>query len=143
MSAPKGNMFALGNNGGRPRLYEKPEEIEEQIELYFTDASERKYDLTITGLALFLGFCSRQMLYEYRERKEFSFIIMRAMLAVECGYEHALHSFKSHGAVFALKNMGWKDQVDSNVTQTIVSVVPQVINTITPLSNSEENIKDV
>lgn len=116
MAAPKGNLYALGNGGGRPRIYATPEECEVEIMSFFEMCVEKKVDPTITGLALFLGFTSRNMLYEYREREEFSGIIKRAMLAVECSYEQSLHTFKYGGAVFALKNMGWKDQSHTDLT---------------------------
>jgi len=115
-AAPKGNRFALGNNGGRPRIYASPEELELKVVEYFEEASENKWDLTITGLALYLGFCSREMLYEYQNRDEFSFIIKKARLAIENGYESGLHTFKYGGAVFALKNMGWKDKTEVETT---------------------------
>ena len=70
--------------------------------------------ITITGLALFLGFSDRQSLNDYEDKIEFSFIVKRARLRVENGYEKALHLQSPTGAIFALKNMGWNDkqQVD-------------------------------
>lgn len=141
MAAPKGNRYALGNNGGRPRTYETPEDLEMKVMGFFEEAAENKWDLTITGLALYLGFTSRNMLYEYSAREEFSGIIKRAQLAIENGYEHGLHTFKYGGAVFALKNMGWKDQQDQNVTQTIVTVTPQVIQSGPPIAGNESEVK--
>jgi len=116
MAAPKGNLYALGRGGGRPRIYGSPEELELEIMAYYDDCLEKKTDPTITGLALYLGFNSRNMLYEYRDREEFSGIIKRAMLCVEMHYESALHTFKYGGAVFALKNMGWKDRTETDIT---------------------------
>ena len=71
---------------------------------------------TITGLALFLGFENRQSLYDYREKEEFSGVIKRAMTLVEQGYEFKLHGDKPTGAIFALKNMGWKDRTETDIT---------------------------
>lgn len=139
--APKGNRFALGNNGGAPAIYATADELAEKIKKYFDEASENKWDLTITGLVLYLGFCSRQSLYDYSAKEEFSYIIKRAQLAIENGYEHGLHTFKYGGSVFALKNMGWKDQQDQNITQTIVSVTPNVINSGPAIAGSESEVK--
>lgn len=141
MAAPKGNLYALGNEGGRPRIFATPEECEVQIMAYFQDCSDRKINVTVTGLALFLGFTSRNMLYEYRSREEFSGIIQRGLLAVEHGYELALHTFASAGPKFALMNMGWSERQEQHITQTITTVTPQVMQTDTPLSSSEEEIK--
>ena len=40
MPAPKGNKYALGNNGGRPRKYETPEDMELKIVEYFESLEE-------------------------------------------------------------------------------------------------------
>lgn len=127
MSAKKGNKYALGNNGGRPPLYNSPEELEEKINEYF-DSRIPTYDdegnvlawnfPSVTGLALFLGFSSRQGLYDYRNNKEYSCIIKRALMVVESHYEEKCNFQGATGSIFVLKNMGWKDQHDVNSTNT-------------------------
>jgi hypothetical protein len=67
---------------------------------------------TITGLALYLGFESRQSFYDYAERKQFSYTVKRGRLKIEHEYEKSLRSQTFAGAIFALKNMGWKDRTD-------------------------------
>lgn len=142
MAAAKNNLYALGNTGGAPRKYESAEELEAKCSEYFKFCIESKENPKITGLCLFLGFNSRDTLAQYIGRNnELSDIIKRAKLGVECHYEEGLNTFKYGGSVFALKNMGWKDQVESHVTQTITTVTPQVVNTDTPLSGSESDIK--
>ena len=91
---------------GRPPLYDSPQEMQSAIDLYF--ATEQKP--TITGLAINLGFESRQSFYDYEEREEFSYIVKKARLKVENGYEKQLYENSCTGAIFALKNMGWKDK---------------------------------
>jgi hypothetical protein len=73
---------------------------------------------TITGLALHLGFASRQSFYDYEERGEYSYIIKNARLRVEKGYELRLHRNNPTGSIFALKNMGWSDkqEIDQKTT---------------------------
>lgn len=113
MAAPKGNKYAVGNNGGRPSTYETPEQLEKAVEEYL-DGSEVK---TITGLALALGFESRQSLYDYEKRDEFSYIIRRAKLFVENYYElQLLTSNSSTGPKFALQQMGWSDKQEIDHT---------------------------
>jgi hypothetical protein len=142
MAAPKDNKYALGlTNNGRPPIYASPEDLQQKIMEYFAYCEERKENIKITGLCLFCGFESRQSFYDYELKKEFSYTIKRARMVIESHYEEGLNTFKYGGAVFGLKNMGWKDQVESHVTQTITNVTPQVINVDTPLSGSESDIK--
>jgi hypothetical protein len=93
---------------GRPRIYNTAEELEAEVEKYFGITEQS--DVTITGLALHLGFESRQSIYDYEKNGEFSYIIKRAKLRVELAYEWRLNSNSCTGAIFALKNMGWKDK---------------------------------
>lgn len=67
---------------------------------------------TITGLALFLGFASRQSFYDYEKDGLFSYAIKRARLKIESQYEKALHYNNPTGAIFALKNFGWSDKLE-------------------------------
>lgn len=109
MAAAPHNKYAIGNKGGRPPIYNSPEELATEIHNYFEQGSKA----TITGLALFLGFESRSSLDDYSKRSdEFSFIIKRAKLAVENSYEQSGQAFD----IFALKNMGWRDKVETGFT---------------------------
>lgn len=81
------------------------------VEDYFTSTKAQKESPTITGLALHLGFASRQSFYDYEGREPFSYTIKRARLRVECEYEKMLSGGKiAIGAIFALKNFGWTDK---------------------------------
>lgn len=113
---------------GRPRHYETEEELQEAVEGYFVhikglkvssvDANgnisekwEREPEpATITGMALFLGFESRQSVYDYEKTGQFSYAIKRAMTRIECEYEKKLSTNSPTGPIFALKNMGWTDR---------------------------------
>lgn len=141
-----GNKFALGNKGGRPPKYETADELTDAVISYFEyiegDLKEEiPYENiitgqleirkvwerepeppTITGLALFLGFESRQSMYDYEKGDEFSYIIKRARTIIENGYELDLRGKFSTGAIFALKNMNWADKVDHNVKSTNVNM---------------------
>lgn len=67
--------------------------------------------ITITGLALYMGFASRKSLLDYEYRKEgheeFAATVVRARLRVEQDYEKRLNRDKVNGVTFALQNMGW------------------------------------
>lgn len=120
--------------GGRPPMYKTKEEIQEKIDAYFeeckgrvltdpegnvlTDKSGRPIivdsrPLTITGLALALGFNSRQALLNYQGRKEFNDTITRAKAIVEEYAESRLFDKDgANGAKFSLANNfeGWKEK---------------------------------
>lgn len=116
MPAPEGNKNALGNEGGRPALFETVESLESAIQAYFDKQIENNGIITVSGLSYALGFASRQSLQDYKERVEFSYVIKRAVLFVECCYEEKLSGTSPTGAIFALKNMGWKDKTETELS---------------------------
>ena len=137
MAAPEGNKYAVGlTDSGRPPKFDSPSELLDKITEYFDSLSlsEEDKDLiklgmdisiprpTMTGMALYLGFCSRQSLYDYDSKDEFSYIIKRARLVIENNYEQGLESKSPTGAIFALKNMGWKDKTET--TSTVTNITP-------------------
>lgn len=120
MAAPKKNLYALGNNGGRPPHYKTAEELEKKVIEYFDKCVEDKEMPTVTAMALFLGFSSLTSFYDYSHRaEEFSNVIKRARLCVAVGYEKNLDSFKYGGAIFALTNIdkdNWKNAKSTDIT---------------------------
>lgn len=115
-------------------MYKTKEEIQEKIDAYF-DACEGRplidgegnpmldkwgnpimvgvKPLTITGLALALGFNSRQALLNYQGREEFNDTITRAKAKVEQYAEERLFDKDgANGAKFSLANNfeGWKEK---------------------------------
>ena len=122
MAAPKGNKFALGlTTNGQPPTYDNIEEVKQKIEGYFEsllndEKTEYVTRPTMTGMALFLGFASRQSMYDYAKKEDFSYIITRARQVIAMSYEEMLLTKVSSGAIFALKNMGWDDKqiIDQN-----------------------------
>lgn len=92
---------------GRPLIYQSSDELNQHIDDFFDKCKSEKFPITIAGLALHLGFSSRQTLYNYANRPEFLDSIKRAVLLVEMYYEARLHAKSPTGAIFALKNMGW------------------------------------
>lgn len=128
MAAPKGNRFALGNTGGRPRHYETPDEmVAKAIEYFEIETNSGGIcKPTISGLMFHLGFCSRQSFHDYKERsKEFSYACNELLMFIESCYEKNLHGFAWAGSAFALKNINskdWKDEVIQNQNQTVTQV---------------------
>lgn len=119
---------------GRPPKYKNKEEMQAKIDAYFEECKGRvlhdadgnpmtdkngnllRVDvkpLTITGLALALGFCSRQALLNYQAKGEFNDTILRAKAKVEQYAEERLFDKDgANGAKFSLANNfdGWKEK---------------------------------
>lgn len=114
---------------GRPAMFQTPEELQAQIDAYFetcvpsflTVGGEKVKDKTgqyiiqynpptITNLAFFLGFESRQSFYDYAKRENFSYIIARARTRIEATREKDLCSgVNVDGNKFYLSNLaGWR-----------------------------------
>lgn len=92
---------------GRPPVWSDPEAFDKKVEEYFNDKEKAH---TWTGLALYLGFESRQSLEDYKKKEGFSYPIKKALLKIEEMYEQGLGNRNPAGSIFALKNFGWKDK---------------------------------
>lgn len=109
---------------GRPLKFQSKEELEDKIEAYFTkclstffidsNGNQIHEPLTITGLALALD-TTRQTLIEYEERDEYIDTIKRAKTIVENYAEKRLFGSSPTGAIFALKNYGWRDKIENEL----------------------------
>lgn len=121
------------NLGGRPPIYKTPAELQKKIDEYFKNCPDKKtltaFDKNsgqfvtldvptpiISGLVSYLGFESRQSFYDYEAKPEFSYTIKKARLRIETEYEKQLYMDKCTGAIFALKNLGWKDVSQKELT---------------------------
>jgi len=125
---------------GRPLKYKTVEELEKHIDLFFeecksiimTDAATGKVlttnsgmpilehnPPTLTGLALHLGFESRQSIYDYENRNDqFSYTIKHARLRCENWAEKNMlaGNVAPAAGIFVLKNYGWRDDKGLDVT---------------------------
>jgi len=97
---------------------------------------------TITGLALFLGFTSRQELEDYEQSGEFGFVIRRSRLQVEALYEKKLHQQSPSGAMFALKNMGCNEKTDDRPIneKQIVSLKIEIVDSGPKIAQNEAEV---
>jgi hypothetical protein len=111
---------------GRPAIWDDSEAFSRAVDEYF-DNSELTH--TWSGLALHLGFESRQSLEDYKHKDEFSYPIKKALLKIEQIYEQALFSKNAAGPIFALKNFGWKD------TREVKHDIPRVFINMDPLAD--------
>lgn len=114
-------IVLYGMPAGRPPIWKDPEAFEKATEAYFAD-QEIKH--TWTGLSLHLGFAGREGLWEYSKKPEFSNSVKKALSRIETIYEERLGTNKATGAIFALKNFGWKDkqEIDHTVKDWDVSL---------------------
>lgn len=109
---------------GQPSIFKTAADLQKKIEEYIESVSAKVIKnadqedeeifygkpVTISGLAYYLGFESRQSFYDYEKREEFSYTIKRARLFIESQYEERLAQRHCTGAIFALKNLGWDDK---------------------------------
>ena len=101
---------------GRPRKYDSPEAFDQAVDKYITECKKSKEPVTWTGMALSMGFAARVSIDEYSKYDGFSYSVKRAKAIVEREYEKRLASNSPTGAIFALKNMGWKDKSEQHHT---------------------------
>lgn len=127
----------MAKRGQKPK-YESPEEMQAVIDEYFKSCEGRvltnaegtpmlnKYGmpiiygekpLTMSGLALALGFTSRQTLIDYKAKPEFADTVTRAKQRVEEYVEGRLFDKDgSAGAKFSLENnFGWASKQETKV----------------------------
>lgn len=99
---------------GRPVLWTSPDEIEGIINDYFDNTEPE--EITLSGLCLALQI-HKQTLYNYQEKPEFKHLIEMARLRIENAYEKSLRKYGRSGDIFALKNFGWSDKQEVEISQ--------------------------
>lgn len=133
----EGNLFhrfVKNWNGGRPPEYETPEELAAELAKYleYEDTKKRpdsysgdgKGVYTLSGAALFLGFASRQSMYDYENKSpSFSYVIKAFRLFMVDWNEKKLYWGGTFPAAqFWLKNWGgYSDETKQTVNQTITA----------------------
>lgn len=119
---------------GRPRKYSSPEEFDAKVVEYHNYCREKEEPVTWTGLALYLGFSSRQSIDEYQNYDGFSDSVRKAKALVEWHYEMRLHGNNPTGAIFALKNYGWNDRQEVDHSSKDGSMSPKPALDVSQLS---------
>lgn len=133
--------------GGRPPWYTTKEQMQTLIDKYFEDSKGKmlldtegnpilnkgypiyidSYPLTITGLALALGFTSRQAVLNYQDKQEFVDTLTRAKLYIENYANQRLYDKDGvQGAKFTLTNNydGYKEKTETDLN---IKEIPQII----------------
>jgi len=110
------------NKGGRPLKFKTVKDLEKVCDAYFNECKEGSLPVTITGLALAIG-STRQTVMDYQNSDKFTDAIKRYKLRCENYAEIQLFTGQQTGAIFALKNYGWKDKQEIENTDTGVAEV--------------------
>lgn len=100
---------------GRPRKIKSPADLTRMVDEYFEKRIAEDRPITLTGALIHMGIYSRATLDEYEQREGFSEPVKRLRAMVADAYEQRLHGNSPTGAIFALKNMGWKDKTEQDV----------------------------
>ena len=112
--------------GGRPRLYNSPEEMQEAIDKYFSECEVKEKPKTMQGLANALGM-ERHGLLNYADRDEFYATVKNARDIVTSEIEEKLlkSGQPTVGCIFWLKNnAGWVDKQEIETTSRVTLSVP-------------------
>ena len=105
MAAPKGNKFALGNKGGRPRKW-TPAKRKELLELFHKYIEET--EIPVIAEFAYLNWISLQKLYEFDEfRESLKIAITKKQANLEKG--GLGNKINTTMAIFSLKQLGWSD----------------------------------
>lgn len=83
---------------------------------YFADCQKNEKPILVTGLVLALGLSARQSLIRYEEREEFSDTVKILKTVCENYAENRLYGTNPTGAIFALKNFGWTDKSQTEIS---------------------------
>lgn len=106
---------------GRPLKFESAQQIQNAGFLYFDECALNEQPLTITGLCMALG-TFRDVLCDYESGKyddydpEFSNTVKMLKIHCENYAEKRLFGNNPTGAIFALKNYGWTDKQQQEVS---------------------------
>lgn len=100
---------------GRPPKFTSPAEFLAVADAYFAkqDALERPY--TVNGLALALGMC-RQSLLNYGQNPDFLDAVKEVRAKLEDHWESRLGGPNAAGTIFWLKNQGWSDRTEQQIS---------------------------
>jgi hypothetical protein len=97
---------------------------------------------TITGLAFFLGFKSRQAFEEYEHAGRFAHVLKRAQLQIEAIYEKKLHQPSPYGAIFALKSLGWNEKPENETVgyKVMSNIRIEIVESGPKLAENEKEV---
>ena len=101
--------------------YKDPKVLKKKCEEYFKYADDKKEFYTVPGLALFLGFCTRQAVFEYLQKEASLASVMRqAVLTIEDQrVQQLLGNGNTAGKIFDLvNNFDYKNEYRAKIGGT-------------------------
>lgn len=101
--------------GGRPLKFKDAQTLQDACDAFFDDCLANDDPFTITGLALAIG-ATRELLCNYEEKDEFCDTVKAAKMRCENYAEKQLFKTGGSGPIFALKNYGWRDKTETDLT---------------------------
>lgn len=140
------NLFCLGGyNGGRPPYYDDPEVMYHKIAEYLEweddqKGKDQKGIYTLEGCALYLGFATRDSLYDYEKKNTgFSYVINKFRLFMAHWNAQKLYWGGTYmAAQFWLRNFGgYTDETTQH--QIVTDVTANFGSAIQPTPESGEN----
>lgn len=105
----RGDYEGEANLGGRPRLYETPEQFNEAVDCYYQACLSRLEPMTLTGLCLHMGFSGRNAMFRYASYEGFLNAVTRARTLIEYSYEKEVLTNKNSAAARLLACIGGDD----------------------------------
>jgi hypothetical protein len=141
MAAPLGNQYAVGNpGGGRPNKFTSAADLYIRGTEYIDKTLAEEKHLTFTGVLLALRM-DRITYNDYMggkfddDSQEFSKGLKELKLRCENYAESRLFGNNPTGAIFALKNYGWKDV--STIENTGPNGGPLLIQSVNAMSDAD------
>lgn len=121
---------------GRPLKFKDSKELLEKGEAFFRKCDEEQRPYTITGLADALD-TFRDLLMDYEsgkydgeteeEHKQFSYTVKKLKNKCAQFAEERLFGSNATGPIFALKNYGWKDKVETGLDKDTIEALQTYI----------------
>ena len=106
----RGDYEGEADLGGRPRLYETPEQFNDAVDAYYRAVMVTPDEpLTLTGLCLHMGFSGRQAMFRYAAYEGFQNAVARARSLIEYGYEKCVLNDRNAAAARLLACIGGDD----------------------------------
>ncbi len=101
--------------GGRPRAFNTPQELQKRIDEYKEYLKTNNKPPTIAGLTYYTGI-DRQTLYNYKKQDEFFDTIKTFVDWVIMTYEEQAYDKGNAGIIFLLKNYGYTDKQEHEIS---------------------------
>jgi hypothetical protein len=109
----------------RPPIFETADQFTEVAEKYFSEQEAKDKPFTVNGLALALGM-TRETLLRYAEKDGFSDAVKAVRARLEDHWESRLAGPNATGTIFWLKNQGWSDRTEQQISGPNGGPVEQV-----------------